>query len=230
MGSMSWSDDTRCLYCEGKLPLYRKVTHGQFCSSAHRKAYWQEQERLAVERLQETHLTLNSIRVPVAQESAELPQLKAALLPPLVVRTQLSIPAAHQAESFAPAVPGLSGILAVQLAPTTGQSTQLMVADPIEYEIASQPLPPSPVWSSPGTKSLPQGTAVDARSYVASRQWTNQAAWQHDAEPFEGVLCHPKSTASALELSAGGAVSMPLLRVHDSAAASSTRSRRTQSR
>jgi hypothetical protein len=212
MGSMSWSDDTRCLYCEGKLPLYRKVTHGQFCSSAHRKAYWQEQERLAVERLQETHLTLNSIRVPVAQESAELPQLKAALLPPLVVRTQLSIPAAHQAESFAPAVPGLSGILAVQLAPTTGQSTQLMVADPIEYEIASQPLPPSPVWSSPGTKSLPQGTALDARSYVASRQWTSQAAWQHDAEPFEGVLCHPKSTASALELSAGGAVSMPLLR------------------
>ena len=51
MESMSWTEDTRCLYCEGRLPLYRKITHGQFCSSAHRKSYWQEQERLAIERL-----------------------------------------------------------------------------------------------------------------------------------------------------------------------------------
>src|SRR5690242_3751626 len=62
MGSMSWSDDTRCLYCEGRLPLYRKISHGQFCSSAHRKAYWQEQERLAVERLHQTHDSLRSYR------------------------------------------------------------------------------------------------------------------------------------------------------------------------
>src|SRR6478752_1766370 len=62
MGSMSWSDDTRCLYCEGRLPLYRKITHGQFCSSAHRKAYWQEQERLAIERLHQTHSSLRSYR------------------------------------------------------------------------------------------------------------------------------------------------------------------------
>src|SRR6185369_14508728 len=55
MESMSWSEDTRCLYCEGRLPLYRKITHGQFCSSAHRKAYWQEHERLAIERLQQAH-------------------------------------------------------------------------------------------------------------------------------------------------------------------------------
>jgi hypothetical protein len=62
MGSMSWTDDTRCLYCDGRLPLYKKITHGQFCSTAHRKAYWQEQERLAVERLHQTHHSLRAYR------------------------------------------------------------------------------------------------------------------------------------------------------------------------
>ena len=78
---MSWSEDTRCLYCEGRLPLYRKITHGQFCSSAHRKAYWQEHERLAVERLHQTHSSLRSYRsleVPqeVSQETAPYPELE----------------------------------------------------------------------------------------------------------------------------------------------------------
>jgi hypothetical protein len=59
---MSWADDIRCLYCDGKLPLYRKITNGQFCSTAHRKAYWQEQERLAVERLHQTHSSLRAYR------------------------------------------------------------------------------------------------------------------------------------------------------------------------
>ena len=59
---MSWADDIRCLYCDGRLPLYRKITNGQFCSSAHRKAYWQEQERLAVERLHQTHDSLRAYR------------------------------------------------------------------------------------------------------------------------------------------------------------------------
>jgi len=62
MGAMSWSDDIRCLYCDGRLPLYRKITNGQFCSAAHRKAYWQEQERLAVERLHQTHDSLRAYR------------------------------------------------------------------------------------------------------------------------------------------------------------------------
>src|SRR5215467_4025198 len=68
MESMSWSDDIRCLYCDGRLPLYRKITHGQFCSTAHRKAYWQEQERLAVERLNQTHNSLRAYRPPSGAE------------------------------------------------------------------------------------------------------------------------------------------------------------------
>ena len=59
---MSWSSDIRCLYCDGRLPLYRKITSGQFCSTAHRKLYWQEQERLGVERLHETHDSLRAVR------------------------------------------------------------------------------------------------------------------------------------------------------------------------
>ena len=66
---MSWSDDTRCLYCDGKLPLYRKITSGQFCCAVHRKSYWQEQERLAVERLHQTHDSLRAYRPPEALEA-----------------------------------------------------------------------------------------------------------------------------------------------------------------
>jgi len=56
------------LYCDGKLPLYRKITSGQFCSAAHRRAYWQEQERLAVERLSQTHESLRAYR-PAGSEA-----------------------------------------------------------------------------------------------------------------------------------------------------------------
>jgi hypothetical protein len=61
---MSWSSDIRCLFCDGRLPLYRKITSGQFCSAAHRKLYWQEQERLGVERLHQTHDSLYAVRPP----------------------------------------------------------------------------------------------------------------------------------------------------------------------
>ena len=66
---MAWSDNVRCLYCDGKLPLYRKLTSGQFCSAAHRKSYWQDQERLAVERLHQTHDSLRAYRSPEALEA-----------------------------------------------------------------------------------------------------------------------------------------------------------------
>jgi len=69
MELMSWSDETRCLHCDGKLPLYRKLTSGQFCSAGHRKAYWKEQERLAIERLHQTHDSLRAYRPPGALEA-----------------------------------------------------------------------------------------------------------------------------------------------------------------
>src|SRR5487761_1955734 len=61
---MSWTGDLRCLYCDGKLPLFRKHTSGQFCSAQHRKLYWEEQERLGLERLHQTHNSPRAVQVP----------------------------------------------------------------------------------------------------------------------------------------------------------------------
>jgi hypothetical protein len=66
---MAWSGNLRCLHCDGKLPLYRKLTSGQFCSKAHSDLYWQEQQRLAVERLHQTHDSLRAYRAPDSLET-----------------------------------------------------------------------------------------------------------------------------------------------------------------
>jgi len=55
------------------------MTSGQFCSTAHRKAYWQEQERLAVERLHQTHDSLRAYRpaAPLEPVPQRVPQMAA---------------------------------------------------------------------------------------------------------------------------------------------------------
>ncbi len=73
---MSWSDDIRCLYCDGKLPAYRKIASGQFCSGAHQKAYWKKQELLAVERLSQNRESL-AVALP---EHPELPAVSSGAL------------------------------------------------------------------------------------------------------------------------------------------------------
>src|SRR5580698_9652197 len=78
---MSWSSDIRCLYCDGKLPLYRKITNGQFCSAPHRKLYWKEQERLGVERLHQTHDSLRAFRPPEGVEAILGPAISYASYP-----------------------------------------------------------------------------------------------------------------------------------------------------
>src|SRR5580700_6082419 len=130
MDLMSWSDDMRCLYCDGKLPLYRKITHGQFCSTTHRKAYWQEQERLAVERLHQTHSSLKAMRPPVPAESI--------LGPAVQVETGL--------RGFVPPA---------QVYPQAQGAPWMLAADPLIYEMERDP--GKPVWSAlePPVQSLP---------------------------------------------------------------------------
>src|SRR5579862_3057865 len=111
MDTMSWSDDMRCLHCDGKLPLYRKITHGQFCSGAHRKAYWQEQERLAVERLHQTHSSLKAYR--------------AASVESILGRD----PGAAELSGFVPAV----------LYPQSHGAPRMLVADPLAYDLERLP-------------------------------------------------------------------------------------------
>ncbi len=90
---MSWSDDIRCLFCDGKLPLYRKITSGQFCSSAHRKAYWAENERLAVERLSQTHDSIRAYMAPGAIQAilGEMPTPEEAAAEQRIYLEQIDI-------------------------------------------------------------------------------------------------------------------------------------------
>src|SRR6185436_4632399 len=69
MGTMSWSDDTRCLFCDGKLPLFRKLAQGQFCSKSHQEAYWKEQDHLAVQVLHRTHDAIQAYKISAPIES-----------------------------------------------------------------------------------------------------------------------------------------------------------------
>jgi hypothetical protein len=113
---MSWSDDMRCLYCDGKLPLYRKITHGQFCSAAHRKAYWQEQERLAVERLHQTHSSLKAFRSSASVES-------------ILGRD----PGSESGEME------LSGFVRAVLYPQSHGAPRMLLADPLAYDLERTP-------------------------------------------------------------------------------------------
>jgi hypothetical protein len=220
MGSMSWSDDTRCLYCEGRLPLYRKITHGQFCSSEHRKAYWKEQERLAVERLQQTHITLSSQRPLVVVTPAELHRP----LEPVVAETPHEFPVpeftpgfAHEFAADVPehdiAVPDMSGMLVPHFAARSGSAPSVIAADPFEYETAPQLVRPAALWSASGTQSLPPGKRVAAWSCVAPQAWTKEApaaSGEFVLDGFDGVLCHPRSSARELALRGASKVRVPL--------------------
>jgi hypothetical protein len=122
---MSWSSDIRCLYCDGKLPLYRKITNGQFCSAGHRKLYWQEQERLGVERLHETHDSLRAFRPKEGVEA--------------ILGYTAGYPGYPMPE------PPLSGIIAPGVPPQQDESLPLSAADPFTYE--SDLVPHTPLWA-----------------------------------------------------------------------------------
>lgn len=129
---MSWSVDMRCLYCDGRLPLYRKITHGQFCSTAHRKAYWLEQEQLAVERLHQTHNSLRAFRPPVAPES---------ILGPTQSLAALSGPQSGAVPSAASEcdAPVLSGFLPEIPGPRWSYVASMMFAEAPAFETDCRP-------------------------------------------------------------------------------------------
>lgn len=110
---MSWSSDIRCLYCDGRLPLYRKITNGQFCSTAHRRLYWQEQERLGVERLHQTHDSLRTFRPKEGVQAI-----------------------------LGPEAPPPSGIIVPEVAPKFDESPAMVAADPYFYESDLAPQAP----------------------------------------------------------------------------------------
>src|SRR6185369_14624469 len=66
---MGWANHARCLHCGVNLPLYRKITDGEFCSAAHRKAFQEDQSRLAIQRLMETQQMCNRVTDAVRADS-----------------------------------------------------------------------------------------------------------------------------------------------------------------
>jgi hypothetical protein len=206
MEGMSWSDDTRCLYCEGRLPLYRKITHGQFCSSAHRKAYWQEHERLALERLHQSHSSLRSYRsldapqevLPQGGPSVELypnPAFDVNLYPIPDVKE----PAEVASELFNLMAPAFVAL---------GSSPALIALDPFEYEATMRPLAPLHVGSL-ATAPLPEGSPVAAWSYIGPRVSSATTVPGVANMESDGELCHPRSHHSAAGMRLANRVGLP---------------------
>ncbi len=167
---MSWSDDMRCLYCDGKLPLYRKITNGQFCSTSHRKAYWLEQERLAVERLHQTHSSLAAARPPVPAES-------------------ILGPAAAPAEAV------LGGFLPCPRLYPQSQGAPLMLAvDPLVYEMELQPGKPLWVPREHEVRSLPGASAIRMAQVWFEAQWLKAGKGAGRVAP-RGGDCAPRWVA-----------------------------------
>ncbi|MEO5923926.1 MAG: hypothetical protein ABIR70_08880 [Bryobacteraceae bacterium] len=116
---MSWSDDTRCLFCDGKLPLFRKLAQGQFCSKVHQEAYWKEQDQLAVQVLHRTHDALQAYKPAASIESILGPAATPAAEP----------------KPFSGIVPELQRLQSQQAGPPIAPPTAAIVsADPVEYE------------------------------------------------------------------------------------------------
>src|SRR5579863_3782854 len=139
---MSWSDDMRCLHCDGKLPLYRKITNGQFCSAAHRRDYWKEQERLAVERLSQTHDSLRAYQPPVALEATQ--RINGADL-----RAAASSPISADAEAIARSASNTDRVKTPGFVPSRGPDLRPMWAaqpiapepEPTAWAVSAPPLP-----------------------------------------------------------------------------------------
>src|SRR5271169_2310156 len=67
---MAWVGNSRCLYCRERLPLYRFLAAEEFCSTAHREAFLDDQTRLGLERLVGAREELSRMLGPVVQPVA----------------------------------------------------------------------------------------------------------------------------------------------------------------
>ena len=232
---MSWSEDTRCLYCEGRLPLYRKITHGQFCSSAHRKAYWQEHERLAIERLQQAHSSFRPY--PSATQQKDLQEalegsraqeqspgaIGIASHPELEMSPELRPVPALFSDPHVDVAPLETGEFLSLLAPDfvgLASSPELVAADPFEYEVTIPLLHPSHT-SIFRTSPLREGLPVAAWSYLGPPASTAAkiAASAGIAQECQVEFCHPQSQAPAVRMRAAGRLKLPLAKIVDAAAA-----------
>jgi hypothetical protein len=103
----------KCLYCGKRLALLRKLTDSEFCSDAHRKAYQQEHERMALERLMDAQKRFSAFTgvgvvdpaKPVTQRGSKAEAAPAPSPPPPAVSEELNgflplEPAERQLKNF----------------------------------------------------------------------------------------------------------------------------------
>ena len=198
MGLMSWSDDIRCLYCDGRLPLYRKITHGQFCSSAHRKAYQEEQQRLGVERLTQTHDSLLAYKPSPALAPAVTvaPEEVQAGLHALETRLEAERSVTSSAIANISAVPRASVEAAI---PSLHKAiwSHVLPANPVSAVVASDPLSYDmdvDVRLPAHTHALTVETGMELLGKIPTGPW--RAAGRSAAHP---IFSEPFSYAPRLE-------------------------------
>lgn len=197
---MPWSDDTRCLYCDGKLPLFRKLAHGQFCSKAHQKKYWDEQQQLAVERLHQTHSDIQAYRPPEPIENilgplgptpetdfSFLEADAASILGPTV--PPRSAPAETPAETLAGLGvadgPAIAGFLTEVIGPVSGQVPPFIATGSLDFGAALHPTAPG--WAAPGAS----GATLRLRA-AADYLWAwFQSTFESVAAPLRGFAGYP---------------------------------------
>ncbi|MBI4874804.1 MAG: hypothetical protein HY822_09250 [Acidobacteria bacterium] len=165
----------RCLYCGKRLALLRKLTDGEFCSAAHRTRHRQEEQHLAVARLQE-----QGQRSTRLQPEEPAPLRKTELAPkPGVIRPRTTVTPLLQATR--PCVAERDNRAAWRSGPrdASPQALPLGVRAAVFAVAARSPSPlrcspalvaPSPVEETPGRLQIP---LVEPRELPQARcpQW-----------------------------------------------------------
>ncbi|MEO8100742.1 MAG: hypothetical protein ABI811_23795 [Acidobacteriota bacterium] len=214
---MPWSDDTRCLFCDGKLPLYRKLTQGQFCSRAHQDAYWKEQQELAVESLHQTHDALRAYRPAEPIENILGPLTPSA--PPLE-----QAPATR--DLFLECDPAFAGLLSQReiCRPVWTGLPSIITADPLEYEVTARPTVPRANASlvSVSTEVSETLAALASLKHISARQAVSSVPASSavlDCYPASSLIPSiPASRKSPVAgLSMGAGVALPASSVITSA-------------
>jgi hypothetical protein len=95
--------DGRCRHCGNKLGLLQRLSKGEFCSPEHRNAYLREQERLALECLQQSPDLPDTELEPSPAAPLDEPDLLSAPPEELLKAVFAGSPAQSQSESPEPA-------------------------------------------------------------------------------------------------------------------------------
>jgi hypothetical protein len=114
------------------------------------------------------------------------------------------------AEVSPPPASDLLNLLASGFLPGSGSSPSIVRADPIEYEITREPLPPALVARVLETKPLPEGQPIAALAPSASASVPVARGDRRAEEESEVAFRYPGSSEPAVGIHPAGRVALPL--------------------